>query len=395
MEGSGFHYTVSVAAIGLSIFISAVGAMASDPSDGESVRPLGPLDTAHQVYESELTQRGAFHLGADFQAMGQKTSDCIGEGCEDSGVAGITRVFGSWAFMQNTSHPGALVARIESRNKIGTDIPPEDLGLASLGYIGFTAIDYSDIGAGLPEFYWRQQFLGATPVELRIGRMAPVAFFDVTPFSDNLTGFTNLSMIFSPTVTYALPGSLGAVGYVGITEHFYALGTILDANGEWDGGGDIGKGEYFKGLEFGWTEQNTGGFYLMDNYHISFWDKDETEAIGAGDGVSIAGSRWFEEGRWGAFFRAGWADGQAFLEKSAAIGFTKHVGERDDYTGIALSWGQPFDSDIDQYSTEFFYRFQINKYLAVTPSLQLLVDPALNDQEDKIWVAGLRIRIAP
>ncbi len=370
----------------------------SEPSRSERFT-VSPLDTSKQLAESELTRSEKFKLGADYQIVGQIASDCIGDGCEDYGVGGIARLFGSATFMRDTSHPGSLVVRVESRDKVGTDIPPEDLGLASLGYIGFTAIDYSDIGLGVPELYWRQQFLGETPVEIRVGRMAPVAFFDVTPFSDNLTGFMNLSMIFSPTVTYALPGAFGAVGYVGITESFYVLGTIMDANGEWDGSGDLGNGEWWTGFEFGWTKQSTGGFYLLDNFHISYWHQDETDVLESGEGVSMALSRWFADGKYGAFFRAGWADegrneSSAFLEKSVAAGLTTHVGKRDDYTGIAVSWGRPFRPDRDQWSSEFFYRFQLTKKFALTPSLQLLIDPALNPEEDTIWLAALRARYA-
>jgi porin len=36
---------------------------------------------------------------------------------------------------------------------------------------------------------------------------------------------------------------------------------------------------------------------------------------------------------------------------------------------------------------------RLSKGLAITPSVQLLLDPALNPQEDTIWVWGLRFRL--
>ena len=48
----------------------------------------------------------------------------------------------------------------------------------------------------------------------------------------------------------------------------------------------------------------------------------------------------------------------------------------------------------DQYSFEVFYRFQLTEQLAITPDIQYLVDPALNPDEDKLWVVGLRARLA-
>ena len=65
----------------------------------------------------------------------------------------------------------------------------------------------------------------------------------------------------------------------------------------------------------------------------------------------------------------------------------------NDYAGISLGWGQPFDSVEDQVVTEFFYRFQVNHYFAITPNLQLLVNPANNPEDDRIWVFGLRLRV--
>jgi porin len=32
--------------------------------------------------------------------------------------------------------------------------------------------------------------------------------------------------------------------------------------------------------------------------------------------------------------------------------------------------------------------------IAITPSVQFLVDPALNPDEDQLWLFGLRLRIA-
>jgi len=38
-------------------------------------------------------------------------------------------------------------------------------------------------------------------------------------------------------------------------------------------------------------------------------------------------------------------------------------------------------------------RYQFTRELAVTPSIQYIRDPALNPDEDNLWVFGLRMRI--
>jgi len=48
----------------------------------------------------------------------------------------------------------------------------------------------------------------------------------------------------------------------------------------------------------------------------------------------------------------------------------------------------------DQYATEVYYRWQVAEEIAITPSAQLLIDPALNPDDDTLWVFGLRARLA-
>jgi porin len=65
--------------------------------------------------------------------------------------------------------------------------------------------------------------------------------------------------------------------------------------------------------------------------------------------------------------------------------------------GLGFNWGKPnqtsFAGANDQYTTELFWRYQLTRELAITPSVQLLIDPALNPIEDQIWVFGLRARL--
>jgi hypothetical protein len=45
---------------------------------------------------------------------------------------------------------------------------------------------------------------------------------------------------------------------------------------------------------------------------------------------------------------------------------------------------------VEQYSVELFYRVQLTQEFQVTPSVQFIVDPAFNLEEDTIAVLGLR-----
>ena len=67
--------------------------------------------------------------------------------------------------------------------------------------------------------------------------------------------------------------------------------------------------------------------------------------------------------------------------------------------GFGASWGKPNDALFgsgldDQYTIETYYRLQVTRELAITPSVQLLIDPALNPERSTLWVFGLRARLA-
>jgi hypothetical protein len=51
-------------------------------------------------------------------------------------------------------------------------------------------------------------------------------------------------------------------------------------------------------------------------------------------------------------------------------------------------------SNTGQYIVELFYKFQFSQDLAITPGPQLIIDPALNLEENTIWVFELRAWLA-
>jgi porin len=108
----------------------------------------------------------------------------------------------------------------------------------------------------------------------------------------------------------------------------------------------------------------------------------------------------FIDGKWMPFLRAGYShDGGALWEKSVSTGLGYYMKDRSDLLGLAVNWSRPFDTAVgpgldDKYTIEAFYRIQLTSRLAITPDIQLIVDPALNPKEDKVWFFGLRTRLA-
>ncbi len=95
---------------------------------------------------------------------------------------------------------------------------------------------------------------------------------------------------------------------------------------------------------------------------------------------------------------AGWADGGGGIyEASVSAGFGFQDQPGGNLLGVGLNWGKPNPDTIpldldDQWTSEIFYRVQLTENFQITPSVQLLVDPALNPDEDFIALFGLRAR---
>ena len=54
----------------------------------------------------------------------------------------------------------------------------------------------------------------------------------------------------------------------------------------------------------------------------------------------------------------------------------------------------PPDSSLsDQTTIEGFWRFQFAQNFEITPSVQFLLNPALNPDDDSLFVFGLRMRL--
>ena len=80
----------------------------------------------------------------------------------------------------------------------------------------------------------------------------------------------------------------------------------------------------------------------------------------------------------------------------SGFGYQKNPGRN--LLGLGLNWGEPNEDNgpglDDQYTTEIFFRWQASKATAVTPSVEYIKNPALDQDADSIWVIGVRARLA-
>jgi porin len=98
--------------------------------------------------------------------------------------------------------------------------------------------------------------------------------------------------------------------------------------------------------------------------------------------------------------RAGYADdGGSLMQKAVSVGFGYQPDPGGNVLGFGFNWGEVNEDTwgsglSDQLTAELYYRWNISPQFGLTPDIQYLKDPALNPEEDSIWVFGLRARLA-
>ena len=370
--------------------------------DEQEKQPLLGLDflQPYRDWKAQVREKTGIHFGGDYSAQAFFADGSAGD---DHAGSGMYRFFGSWDLVDREGdHPGAFVWKVENRHRY-SDVPPSDFGFET-GYVGLIGAPFSNQGWRTTNLYWRQRFAK--------GRFAVIAgFLDATDYVDVYTlaspwtGFTNLAFS-TGSASIALPNDalLGITAAGMLTDSLYAIAGFGDANGDpkdpFEGFETFFEDhEYFKSFEIGWTDSQEQ--LVSDNVHVTFWHIDERDEAGtpSGWGLNFSVSRLLGE-RWMPFLRAGWAnDGGSLLERSVSAGFSYQAVRGRDLLGVAFNWGRPnkhtFGPGLDdQWTFEVFYRWQVLRELAVTPSLQVLIDPALNPNESTIWMLGLRLRYA-
>jgi len=345
-------------------------------------------------YKKNLAEDTGLQLGFAYTMLHQEIDESLTS--EDSATSGIFRVSGKWELLnRGEKNKGQLVFSIDNRERF-TDVAPGGLG-GEAGYIGQTGSLFSDFHTVLGDFYW-SQYLNDGQTGVVAGRYDPNDFSDVLGYANPWSSFQNLSILFNTSI--ALPDwgfGIGAGHW--FDDSWYALGSVSDANGvatkeEFDFDTD----ELYKTAEIGWSPSRDQRYFR--NVHLTLWQVDEREDDGVDDADGITlGVNWTWDETYMLFTKIGSSDADApndpqIAERSVTLGGIYYFAKRSDLMGLAYNTSELAAPGLDdQVSLEFFYRLQLAQNLAITPSLQILDDPALNTEEDRITVISLRLRL--
>ncbi len=326
---------------------------------------------------------GGFRFNIDYLALGQTTNADLGTG---EAASGIVRFYGSW----QATERGSLTFKIEDRHSY-TDVAPQFLGLDG-GALSITGTAFNDSGLLLTNLFWTQRAENGSWT-LQFGQIDVTDFVDIYGLVSPYSGFQNLSFNTNPTLNAPNPG-LGIAGGIKLSENFYAVASVADANADpSDPSFDVfSDGNLFKSLELGYTS----GFdrIYFDNVHLTLWHADGAEDGSRAEDYGAAFSAaWFVDNKWMPFFRAGASKGTAALYDRSVSAGLGYYGRNTDLAGLGLNWAEARGIDGDQFTLEAFYRFSISPGLQITPSLQFISNPLLNPAQNSITLFGLRTRI--
>jgi len=371
-----------------------------DQADKPDLVGTEPVGKRWDEWKARLKERSGFDFGVDYNALGFAATESLGD---DTSASGVFRIYGTWDLIgRDGPNTGSLVFKIENRHTY-TDVPPSEFG-PEIGYAGLNHCCFSDAGWRATHLFWQQRFADGRGVSY-IGWLDITDYVDVYALASPWTGFSNLAFATGSGSMGGLPdGAFGAMVGGFLTDQVYTVGGIADANAD---ASDLGGGldtffndfETFKTLELGWTSAQEQLF--LDNAHITLWQIDERDEAGTPDGwgVNFSLTKAVAD-HWLPFLRGGWAeDGASLYQGSLSAGFGYSSVPGRDLLGVGLNWSRPnrdtFGAKLDdQYTLEVFQQWQVTERVQITPSVQLIKDPALNPSEDFTAVFGLRGRIA-
>ena len=354
-------------------------------------------------WKERIQQQHGFAIGFDYTPLYLASSATGISGNTDAG-SGILRVFGAWELTgQDTQQSGALIWKLEHRHSY-TDIAPQAFSFDQ-GYVGLIEPPFSDETGRWTNLYWRQR-LNAGKTTIVTGLLDVTDFVDVYALASPWTGFMNFAFSTGSAAMFIPNDATFGVG-VGtmLNKNMFLIASVTNAYTDptrpFDTIDDFFKNnDYFSSIEFGITRSQERIY--LDNTHITVWHVDNSAPAGTpgGWGMAFNYSRAIKDNTWMPFIRAGYADdGGTLLQKSLSIGLGYNAVAGRDQLGVAANWGQPNADSFgpgrkDQYALEMYYRYQLTEQLAITPDIQLLIDPAINPDKDSLWIFGLRLRLA-
>lgn len=356
-------------------------------------------------WKKSIAERYGLRFGGSWGVLWQNYSDSL---VGEHNAVGQKFTANISYDLLNRGAPDALAFDmvIEDRGPIGTKLPPLFGGFGA-GSLVPTAATWGDFDLGITQAYIRQS-LWNNKFQYTIGKIFAPNYINAYPFFDDNRQFFNQTFSTDPTIASPLRG-FGMVGALYPTNTgLYVQSGMFTVHSD-DTGSTIkdffDKSEHFYSVAVGWSGLSATnsaapiqarGSMDSDNINLTAWYRNRVQETSEPEsyGVAFNFNRMIQKDVM-VFVRGGWSEGWRVRSSlSTGLGWrpTEH---HNDLFGFGFGWAKPaLDSLRDQWSIESFYRYQLTDNFAITPDIQLVINPALNPRKDTLWVFGTRARVS-
>lgn len=353
-------------------------------------------------WKSNLRREQGFSIGGGWGVLWQKYSDSnINQSSSVGSKFGLNLSYD----LINRNRPDALSfdMAIEDRRPLGFGLAPLQASLGT-GSIVPTAATWGDFSLGITQAYVRQS-LDDNRFQYTVGKVFAPNFIDAYPFFDDNRQFLNLAFSTNPSINAPTRGFGAVAAWFPGKSGLYVMPGMFTTNSS-DTGSTIEdfftKNEHFYMLEVGISGLAQKGTPIQargpsdtNNVHLTGWYRNANEnGSPRAYGVAFNANQMLNDSIMG-FVRAGWSDGWS-IDRAVSVGLGwRPPSTSSDLLGVGVGWQRPtIPGARSQYVSEVFYRFQVTPNFAITPDVQLIIDPVRNTTTDTLWVYGLRARVS-
>jgi len=371
---------------------------------------LNPGSISRTVYD-----KIGLKFGFSYQLLYQSASDVLPDATYDTAAGHWWGFMTKWTpFNRGKDYEGTLVFSMFDRAAVGNNQVPSNFGIVDVGGIT-TNVEFTTWSFAIENLYWEQWLHpGKHKVMLRIGNQVVTTLLNPFRFKDSRVSFTTGPFAFHPTIPYPTFGFGAAFKWWPDEEsEFYIAGSLNDMNGDpnlqgfdWS---TVSRGEFFYGAEVGYYWRRDKDDF--DHVHLLLFYADERSTRSpdtlpneAGGGLRIYGSRQWD--RWIGFagYTYNTAQGGGVTGTFAKHTVTAGVAYRNPLSvkgeaAVGLLYMDPIEEIFgdpvrDQYGVEAYWRILLTPHIWITPGLHLVIDPALNFENDFIAIPHLKFRVA-
>lgn len=362
-------------------------------------------------WKQEFTSKTGLQFGINYTSLFMRSSSVMdAETMNQNTASGVFDFQAVWTFLNRSKgkNKGMLSIKINDRHAYGDLTAPMLHGFGESGYYGLPASGYHNFSMRITEFHYSQYILN-NKVAFIVGKIDPSNYYNFHGMAIPWTAFLNYGSLLSSTVNFHNPGFGIGAGWE-VTPNIYIKGSVIDLYGDKYADGDFfDTGDYFFDgkvqtmAEIGWVPSIAERY--TKKISLTYWHTPEYQnfsdaTIEKGQGLALS-AHWFFNDNFMPYARFGIGNGNGenlFSKKDIQIG-SGYLMPSHDLVGVSFSWAETnnplgLDNPKNQMTAELFYRVQITPHFAITPDVQMIVNPALDVTTNVLWYGGVRGRVS-